>query len=254
MVSSLWSPVSSRSVYSLGSREPTEGLILFRAVTRQQAYLVCAAVMALMVLCFAEAGSRVSASGGPYAYVEAALGPLAGFLTGALNVVSALGAAAAVASLLAASAATLVAGPSAHTFMLAGATVSMFGFLCGTVIAGPRPSIPPHSSRGHRGLRRDRAGVGPVRILRAPARADQRQRAPGLPRCRRCRMATARRDVSTHGAPFVTPGGPLVPAVACASIVGVLVATATRIEVGAVAGAVALAIVVFLIRERPWGI
>ena len=46
------------------------------------AYLVCAASMGLIVLCFAEAGSRVSMTGGPYAYVETAFGPFVGFLAG----------------------------------------------------------------------------------------------------------------------------------------------------------------------------
>jgi basic amino acid/polyamine antiporter, APA family len=48
------------------------------------AYLVCAVVMGLIVLCIAEAGSRVSLTGGPYAYVELAFGPYVGFLTGVL--------------------------------------------------------------------------------------------------------------------------------------------------------------------------
>ena len=48
------------------------------------AYLVCAFAMALVVLCFAEAGSRVSMTGGPYAYVETAFGPFVGALTGML--------------------------------------------------------------------------------------------------------------------------------------------------------------------------
>ena len=47
------------------------------------AYLVCAAAMALIVMCFAEAGSRVSLTGGLYAYVEVAFGPFIGFITGA---------------------------------------------------------------------------------------------------------------------------------------------------------------------------
>jgi APA family basic amino acid/polyamine antiporter len=34
------------------------------------AYVVCAIAMAFVVLCFAEAGSRVALTGGPYAYVE----------------------------------------------------------------------------------------------------------------------------------------------------------------------------------------
>ena len=48
------------------------------------AYLVCAVAMGLIVLCFAEAGSRVALTGGPYAYVEVAFGPFAGFLSGVL--------------------------------------------------------------------------------------------------------------------------------------------------------------------------
>ena len=44
------------------------------------AYLVCAALMALIVLCFASAGSRVSLTGGLYAYIEVAFGPFIGFL------------------------------------------------------------------------------------------------------------------------------------------------------------------------------
>ena len=96
--------------YTVGS-----GIFVLPAVVAGQlgpaailAYLVCAFIMALSVLCFAEAGSRVSASGGPYAYVETAFGPLLGFVTGVLNLLSALAAAAAVASVFAASAAALI--------------------------------------------------------------------------------------------------------------------------------------------------
>jgi APA family basic amino acid/polyamine antiporter len=48
------------------------------------AYIVCAIAMGLIVLCFAEAGSRVSLTGGLYAYVEVAFGPLVGFVTGVM--------------------------------------------------------------------------------------------------------------------------------------------------------------------------
>jgi amino acid transporter len=48
------------------------------------AYVVVAAAMGLIVLCFAQAGSRVSLTGGPYAYVEMALGKYVGFLVGTL--------------------------------------------------------------------------------------------------------------------------------------------------------------------------
>src|SRR5687767_11442216 len=48
------------------------------------AYIVCALAMALIVLCIADAGSRVSLTGGPYAYVGTAFGSYAGFISGLL--------------------------------------------------------------------------------------------------------------------------------------------------------------------------
>ena len=42
------------------------------------AYVICAGAMCLFVTCFAMAGSRVSLTGGLYAYVEAAFGSLRG--------------------------------------------------------------------------------------------------------------------------------------------------------------------------------
>jgi len=52
--------------------------------TAPVAYLLCAIAMGLIVICIAEAGSRVSLTGGPYAYVEVAFGPFVGFLAGFL--------------------------------------------------------------------------------------------------------------------------------------------------------------------------
>jgi len=46
------------------------------------AYILCALTMGLIVLCFAEAGSRVSLTGGVYAFVDLALGPTVGFFAG----------------------------------------------------------------------------------------------------------------------------------------------------------------------------
>ena len=62
------------------------------------AYVVCAALMALIVACFAAAGSRVSLTGGLYAYVEVAFGPFVGFLAGVLYQLMAAFAVASVAS------------------------------------------------------------------------------------------------------------------------------------------------------------
>src|SRR5262245_6881755 len=46
------------------------------------AFIVCALVVALIVLCFAEVSSRFSETGGPYLYAREAFGPVAGFEVG----------------------------------------------------------------------------------------------------------------------------------------------------------------------------
>ena len=76
------------------------------------AYLACAAIMLLVVVSFAEAGSRVSVSGGPYAYIEAAFGPFTGLLSGVLMVVSALSGVAVVITLFAGSVLALADVPA----------------------------------------------------------------------------------------------------------------------------------------------
>jgi len=43
-------------------------------------YLFCAAMLVTIMLCYMEIGSKVSASGGSYIYVETAFGPFAGFI------------------------------------------------------------------------------------------------------------------------------------------------------------------------------
>lgn len=64
------------------------------------AFIAGALVIVPVALCFAAAGSRVTATGGPYSYVGAAFGPFAGFVAGALmwitNVTSSAGVAAAL--------------------------------------------------------------------------------------------------------------------------------------------------------------
>src|SRR5437762_3084236 len=151
------------------------------------AFLVCAAAMGLIVVCFAEAGKRVDLTGGPYAYVEVAFGRFPGFLAGVLVWLLGTFAVAAVSTVLADSvgalapsgeikdvrrtvpralllamlvitgfylalqivaqgvlgpdlegattplalAATRVLGPWGGTLLLAGAVVSMFGYVSG---------------------------------------------------------------------------------------------------------------------------
>jgi APA family basic amino acid/polyamine antiporter len=72
------------------------------------AFLACAIAMVLFVTCFAIAGSRVSLTGGLYAYVEVAFGRYVGFLAGVLYFLTALGAVAGVVNVLANSVALVV--------------------------------------------------------------------------------------------------------------------------------------------------
>jgi basic amino acid/polyamine antiporter, APA family len=87
------------------------------------AYIVCAALMGLIVVCFAEAGSRVSLTGGLYAYVETAFGPFVGFVAGVLLWAGMTAALAAVAAFFGDALAALVPAvspPLARKFVVAG--------------------------------------------------------------------------------------------------------------------------------------
>jgi amino acid transporter len=77
------------------------------------AYLACAFAMTLVVASFAMAGSRVSLTGGIYAYVEVAFGPFVGFLTGVLVYLACLLACAGVSSAMAASVGLVIPGAGA---------------------------------------------------------------------------------------------------------------------------------------------
>ena len=85
-------------------------------------YVVCAVTMGLIVLCFAEAGSRVSRTGGPYSYVAAVFGPYTGFMAGVLLWLLGTTAVASVASAYAGFVGAFVpalAGPLARAMVLA---------------------------------------------------------------------------------------------------------------------------------------
>jgi APA family basic amino acid/polyamine antiporter len=44
------------------------------------AYIICAVLIGMVLLCFMEVGSKIPITGGVYAYIEAAFGPFVGFL------------------------------------------------------------------------------------------------------------------------------------------------------------------------------
>ncbi len=88
-------------------------------------YLICAAVIGCVVLCFAEAGSRVPLTGGPYAYVEAVFGRYIGFLAGVLLWMIGTTAVAGVASAFAEGLGTLLGMPQLRTPIIVAAFVGL---------------------------------------------------------------------------------------------------------------------------------
>ena len=104
------------------------------------AYVVCAALMALIVCCVAAAGSRVSLTGGLYAYVEVAFGPYVGFLAGVLYFLMATFAVASVSSALSGSVGALwsaASSPAARAILIA----VLFTGLAAVNIRGVTPGI-----------------------------------------------------------------------------------------------------------------
>ena len=63
------------------------------------AYVVSAAAIALVIMCFAEVGSRFKATGGPYLYARSTFGPLIGFQVGWLLWLGRMAASASLANL-----------------------------------------------------------------------------------------------------------------------------------------------------------
>ncbi len=101
------------------------------------AYLICAVLMAGVVICFAEAGSRVPTSGGAYGTVEAAFGPAAAYVVGILLVVTSVlssgGIAAAIADILG----TVVAGISTGVPRI-GLVLAIYGIMTWANLVGVR--------------------------------------------------------------------------------------------------------------------
>ncbi len=91
------------------------------------AYLVCAVAMGLIVLCIADAGSRVSLTGGPYVYVGTAFGPFVGFMSGVLLWMLGTFATAAVSTVFASSLGLLVPALAGRGMEIA-VLVAVFGF------------------------------------------------------------------------------------------------------------------------------
>ena len=101
------------------------------------AFVCCAIAMVLFVTCFAIAGSRVSLTGGLYAYVEVAFGRYVGFLAGVLYGITALGAVAGVVNVLVNSIA-IVAPFLGNPVMRIVVMLVVYGSLVGINVRGVR--------------------------------------------------------------------------------------------------------------------
>lgn len=79
----LWGLISNSINITIGA-----GIFILPAIAGERlgvnsvwAYLLCGIIMMLIMLCFAEVGSRITITGGPYSYIERAFGKFAGYLT-----------------------------------------------------------------------------------------------------------------------------------------------------------------------------
>jgi basic amino acid/polyamine antiporter, APA family len=105
------------------------------------ALLVCALAVSAVAICFAEGGSRIASSGGSYAYVAAAFGPLAGFVAGTLawfsNILACGGVAAALADVIASLLPPSLKAP-AHVLVIVGVIGAIAWINVGGVLRGMR--------------------------------------------------------------------------------------------------------------------
>ncbi len=99
------------------------------------ALLGCGLAIGAVAICFAEGGSRIPTSGGPYGYIEAAFGPLAGYVVGTLlwvgNVLACGGVAAALGDVTAS-----LASPSSSGLIRAATIIGAVGGIAAVNIGG----------------------------------------------------------------------------------------------------------------------
>jgi amino acid transporter len=99
------------------------------------AFLGCGLAIGAVAICFAEGGSRIPTSGGPYGYIEAAFGPLSGYVVGTLlwvgNVLACGGVAAALGDVTAS-----LSAPSFSALVRAATILGAVGGIAAVNIAG----------------------------------------------------------------------------------------------------------------------
>ena len=79
----IWGLISNSVNITIGA-----GIFILPAIVAERlgggaiwAYLICGLLMIMIMLCFAQVGTRITITGGAYTYIETAFGRFAGFLT-----------------------------------------------------------------------------------------------------------------------------------------------------------------------------
>ena len=132
--------------------------------------------MGLIVMCIADAGKRVSLTGGPYAYVGTAFGPYAGFLSGVLLWMLGTFATAAVSTVFASSLGLLVPALSGWACETAILVVGV------CVLVGGQPA----RRDARRAAQHDRHRRQAVAVVAGRGRPARSSSAPRTSRSRRC--------------------------------------------------------------------
>jgi amino acid transporter len=167
-----------------------------------------------------------------------------------------------------ATAAGTFAGPAGRTLLLVGATVSTFGWLTGSILAGPRSLfamgrdgfLPARLAAVHPRFRTPHVAIALYAALAAGLALSGTfeqlavlSNLAGLGLYFMSAIALLvlrRRDVREAGEPFRIPGGPTVPVLACLTLTWVAVQTVTRREAVALAVALAASGLVYAARRR----
>ena len=105
------------------------------------AILICAISIGSVAICFAEAGSRIACSGGVYGCIQAAFGPLTGYVAGTLLWIGNVLACGGISAALADVATSLLPQPlkaSVHAFVIVGAIGAIAFVNVGGVTRGMR--------------------------------------------------------------------------------------------------------------------
>jgi amino acid transporter len=165
-----------------------------------------------------------------------------------------------------ASTASRFAGPVGGKLMIAAAAISMFGYLSGAVLAAPRclfafgrdGFLPRTLASVHPRFRTPYVAIAVyvslVALLALTGRFETLAVLANVTilsldlLCAVSVWILRKRDVRMAGEPFRIPGGPIVPALATASVVWLLWETVTRREIAAVGLVLVLAIAAYVIR------